>query len=63
MAADLLRLDENDVCYDIGAGDGRFLSFLCKNCNGNFVGVEVLASYYFYLILYLLFFIFVFSDK
>lgn len=40
-AIEILDLKESDICYDIGAGDGRFLQHLCQNTSGRCVGVEI----------------------
>ena len=40
-AVEVLSLNENDICYDIGAGDGRFLQFVCENSVSRSVGIEI----------------------
>ena len=41
MAVEVLLLDESDICYDIGAGDGRFLQFICEHTSSKITGIEI----------------------
>jgi 16S rRNA A1518/A1519 N6-dimethyltransferase RsmA/KsgA/DIM1 with predicted DNA glycosylase/AP lyase activity len=40
-AINCLSLHENDICYDVGAGDGRFLIRACEITHASTVGIEI----------------------
>lgn len=42
-AIEMLKLQSGDVCFDVGAGDGRFLLRYCEICpeNSRCIGVEI----------------------
>jgi precorrin-6B methylase 2 len=43
-AIDVLNLHENDVCFDVGCGDGRFIFELCSHSNCSIIGIEIVED-------------------
>ena len=43
-AIELLNLTENDIVFDIGAGDGRFLFRICELTNCQVIGIEIIKE-------------------